>query len=151
MGTAMHPSVRFVYFGCTDLPAMRRFYSDLIGLNEIYHAEGVDGSIAYDCDGFQFTILATESASEANGGWSRQPGWNGGTRARASWSVVCSVVTFPAAVRRLLDAGVPTYYEEPKWHGYWGFPVMDPMGNTVELSLPLDEKPDSTEWSWDES
>lgn len=28
----------------------------------------------------------------------------------------------------------PTWSSEPVWVGYWSFPVLDPMGNTVEVS-----------------
>jgi catechol 2,3-dioxygenase-like lactoylglutathione lyase family enzyme len=143
-----NPSVRFVYFGCTDLAAMRHFYTELVGLRETYHADGPDGSLAYDCDGLQFTIMVTEQPTANEADWSKQPGWGGGLGARASWSVVCSAATFPVVVRRLIDAGVSTYYEKPRWHGYWGFPVKDPMGNTVEVTLPLEEPPAETEWAW---
>ena len=33
------PGVKFLYVPCSDLAAMRRFYTDLVGLDEVYHSE----------------------------------------------------------------------------------------------------------------
>ena len=51
--------VRFIYIPCSEQPAMRRFYTNLLGLDEIYHSEE-DRSVVYDCDGLQFSIYETE-------------------------------------------------------------------------------------------
>jgi hypothetical protein len=36
---------------------------------------------------------------------------------------------------RLREAGVRAFNEKPEWrrNSYWGYSVMDPMGNTVEV------------------
>ena len=124
--------VRFIYIPCSELPAMRRFYTDLVGLDEVYHSEE-DRSVAYDCDGLQFSIFETELAVPSIG-WATQPGWAGGTSALASWSVHLDDEPFHAAVARLQAAGVESFHEAPQWVNYWSFPVTDPMGNTVELT-----------------
>lgn len=130
----MKPSLRFLYVFCNDLASMRRFYSDLIGLEEIYH-DSV--SLAYKCDELQFTIFQTEQRLHASNQWGMQPGWDGGTQPGISWSIQCSE-TFSAAVDRLREAGVSSYYPVPQWFGYWSFPVKDPAGNTVEITCPED-------------
>jgi len=124
---------------------MRRFYSNLLGLNEIHFSEETDGAVAYDCDGLQFTILSDKSMPIDDLGWARQPGWSGGKSTAISWSVVLTRKGFRDAVNKLLDAKVETYYDRPKWQNYWSFPVKDPMGNTVEVVLDSGEP-----LNWDE-
>jgi catechol 2,3-dioxygenase-like lactoylglutathione lyase family enzyme len=131
-------SLRFLYLPCRDLEAMRRFYTDLVGLTETYHAPGPEGGLAYACDRLQLTFFAAPDAAPNAAGWHRQPGWAGGTVAGASWSIVADdEAAFRAAAARLTEAGVPRHAEHPRWVGYWSFPVRDPMGNTVELTLPV--------------
>ena len=126
------PGVKFVYLHCSDLAAMRRFYTELVGLDEIYHSDD-DRTVAYDCDGLQFTITEHPEATAA-AGWARQPGWGGGATTAPSWSVSLTGDTFRPAIDRLIAAGVPSFDPEPVWREYWSFPVRDPMGNTVEIT-----------------
>lgn len=134
----MPPGVKFIYLFCTDLAAMRHFYGVLLGLQEIYFS-ATEGSVAYNCDGLQFTIFEREEAARAPEGWAWQPGWREGTVAQIGWSVVLTEEGFDTAVDRLREVGVATYYDEPQWHGYWSFPVKDPMGNTVEVVYAPEE------------
>ena len=140
------PGVKFIYLFCQDLDAMRHFYSQILGLNEIYFAEGPEASVAYNCDDLQFTIMQNPEAQRAPPGWAWQPGWQAGTSTAVSWSVVLTAETFGRAVQRLLDAGVESYHDQPAWKFYWSFPVKDPMGNTVEVVWAPEEEPDVKEW-----
>ncbi len=139
------PGVRFLYVPAIDLDAMRDFYSDVLGLNEIWFKPGQ--GVAYDCDGFQFAIFFDPGDNTVLGEWATQPGWKGDTVGSISWSVVLSESGYRTAVDRLTASpDVPTMLREPQWVGYWSFPVRDPMGNTVELSWP-DTAPSSPRWS----
>jgi catechol 2,3-dioxygenase-like lactoylglutathione lyase family enzyme len=141
-------SLRFLYIFGNDVDAMRRFYSDVLGLKEIYYASGADGGLAYDCDGLQFTIFPAQSILPTPTEWHKQPGWQGGTLPAASWSIVSeSEDAFAATLNRLIEAQVPAFFDSPQWVGYWSFPIKDPMGNTVELTLPMDSKPREKVWS----
>lgn len=140
-------NLRFLYVFADDLDAMRTFYSDLIGLDEFFHAAGADGGLGYRCDRLQFTILPDPDAVRADAAWHRQPGWEGGTLLTPSWSIESeSREAFAAAVDRLRAAGVPLLHDQPRWVGYWSFPVRDPMGNTVELTLPAPDGPADRTW-----
>lgn len=132
------PGVRFLYLYCNDLTAMRHFYSELLGLNEIYYAAEPEPAVAYDCDGLQFTIFFDAAVQPQAAEWSRQPGWSGGTQPHLSWSIVLQADQFAAAVDRLKNAGVAAFYQAPQWHNYWSFPVQDPMGYTVEIVAASD-------------
>ncbi len=146
MGSTDRPQagVKFLSLPALDLGAMREFYTDRIGLHEIYHSDA-DRTLAYDCDGLQFTILESPDAEPAGDGWATQPGWRGETQPAVSWSVVLDEPAYRRAVATLRAADVPRLHDEPVWVEYWSFVVRDPMGNTVELSLPIDE-PADTEW-----
>jgi len=135
------PGVKFLYLFCDDLQAMRHFYSYLLGLNEIYYSEEPDGTVAYDCDGLQFTIIFNAAAQKAPSGWGWQPGWQTGNRPIISWSIVLTEGAFQTAVQNLKGAGVNAFYEAPQWQNYWSFPVKDPMGNTVEIVLTSEKEP----------
>jgi catechol 2,3-dioxygenase-like lactoylglutathione lyase family enzyme len=142
-----HFSLRFLYVFCHDLASMRHFYSELIGLQEVYYAPGDDGGLAYTCDGLQFTIFPTSDSLSVPAAWHQQPGWQGGTLPEPSWSITCeSDMAFRAALQRLGEAQVSSFFDQPQWLGYWSFPVKDPMGNTVELTLPVSGEPQTTTW-----
>lgn len=137
--------VRFLYLPASDLEAMRHFYSELLGLDEIWFT--ADQGVAYDCDGLQFTILQEPEAEPVQPAWATQPGWLGDTVGAISWSVVLSESGYRSAVDRLVTSpDITRLHGAPQWVGYWSFPVRDPMGNTVELSWP-EITPSSTTWT----
>ena len=141
---ACPPGVQFIYLFCNDLEAMRHFYTDLLGLHEIYFSEGQ--SVAYDCGGLQFTIMFDPDVEVAPEGWGWQPGWQEGRNSVVSWSVVLEEEGFKTAVTKLMLTGVDAFYDKPQWKNYWSFPVKDPMGNTTEIVCPLDAQPENIEW-----
>lgn len=132
----MGANVRFLYLHCRDLDTVRHFYSELVGLSEVYFSPGE--AVAYRCDQLQFTVLQSDRPLPAVSGWAAQPGWEGGTSAYPSWSVECNRAALDGAVQRLRASGVLAQHEAPVWVGYWSFPVRDPMGWTVELTCPAD-------------
>lgn len=125
---------------------MRHFYTDLIGLDEVYFEGGDEGSVAYDCDGLQFTVIVDDSATATEVHWARQPGWQGGTLPAISWSITVPEADYASVVARLADSGVRTRHDSPKWLNYWSFPVQDPMGNTVEVVCSPEAAPSGGEW-----
>ncbi|MDQ3460888.1 MAG: hypothetical protein M3498_16590 [Deinococcota bacterium] len=96
-------------------------------------------AVAYRCDRLQFTVFRTDQALPSPGGWAKQPGWHGGTVPAISWSVELEPKAFKEAWMKMKDEGVASFYDSPKWLGYWSYPVYDPMGHTVELSCPTDD------------
>ena len=142
----LQPGVKFIYLFCNDVAAMRHFYTDLVGLKETHFADGPEGGVTYDCDGLQFTIFGEKSKLPVTDAWAWQPGWGAGDSPTISWSVVLTEDAYGLAVQRLIDANVPRFDAKPQWRGYWSFPTQDPMGNTVEIVLPLDEEPARTAW-----
>jgi catechol 2,3-dioxygenase-like lactoylglutathione lyase family enzyme len=134
----------FIYLYTEDLREMRRFYGVLIGLKEVFFAPSQ--ALAYDFGAIQLTLFNSKSPLTPIAEWARQPGWAGGRANIVSWSLQLAAPQFRAAVARLRGAAVPCFHDKPQWVGYWSFPVRDPNGHTVELSLPTTEEPENKEW-----
>lgn len=66
--------------------------------------------------------------------FSNQLGWEGGTAHRTSWSIKCSGEEFMDIVECAQKSGVKSFYPEPKWVGYWSYPILDPMNETIEIT-----------------
>lgn len=136
----MNASVRFLYLYCNNLAAVRHFYTDLLQMKETFFAAGE--ALAYSCDHLQFTVFQTDQKLPVTKDWAMQPGWEGGTQTRVSWSVECNEEAFKTAFTRLKEEGIASFHDSPKWVGYWSYPVRDPMGHTVELTCPDGEPND---------
>lgn len=122
---------------------MQRFYGEILGLSEIYAS---DQQVAYDCDGFQLSILAAPDADPGPEAWATQPGWEGDTVPMVSWSVQLGEAEFVRAIHAVRLSTSRTLHDSPQWVGYWSFPVRDPMGNTVEITWPPPKTPRSARW-----
>ena len=139
----------FIYNHCNDVEVMRKFYSGLIGLEEFaFHNDEQWGWLCYKTGGLELMFFRTEEEILVQEQWAVQPGWEGGTFEGTSWSILVPEKLFAAAVERLRSVGVKCFAGKPMWlqDCYWGFPVKDPMGNTVEVYSTPKEKPASTEW-----
>lgn len=71
--------------------------------------------------------------------WSTQLGWEGGLVAEPSWGFEFGLNDFRRVVEAALAEGVASRFPEPRWVGYWSFPIRDPMGNTVEITAVENE------------
>lgn len=136
----------FLYTRSNDIAASRRFYTDLVGLEQVWDQPD---SIAYGIDDAVQLSVDHDPEASAAPDWSFQPGWGFGLNidpvprhAPASWSIALSPERFTGAVGRLQRAGIEALRREPFWVGYWSFVVRDPMGQTVELSDPFSGGPD---------
>lgn len=132
----------FTYLFCDDLQAMKRFYSGVLGLTQIWED---DGSIAYDIAGHQLAITFDEGFRRPAGGFARQPGWQGGSEPRTSWSLECDAADYKQIVANVNDAEAApgdrtvSFWREPRWVGYWSLPLLDPMGNTIEVTCSAED------------
>lgn len=122
----------FLYLHSADLEWARDFYTNVLGLNEIYFSDK-EQSVGYQVGSVQITISQHAGAGHAEG-WSSQLGWVGGTSSHPSWGFHLESEPFREAVERSRRRRAEVYRAEPLWIGYWSFPVKDPMGNTVEIS-----------------
>ena len=129
----------FTYIHCNDLDKMKTFYSDVLGLNCIWQSEE---TLAYQIGDHQLSIRLQPAMNTPEQEFSIQEGWEGGTSVRPSWSLECDQDSFSSIIKRAIENGIPSSFPEPKWVGYWSFPILDPMNNTIEITCPdkdLDE------------
>ena len=124
----------FLYLHCGDLELARSFYSGVLGLTEIYFS-AEDGTVGYRVGDLQISIATHGDPLHADG-WSKQLGWEGGSTPMPSWGVEYGAREFRRAVAAARVADVDTFLSEPRWVGYWSYPVKDPMGNTLEITTP---------------
>ena len=141
------PRISYIYNFCSDLKAIRQFYSECIGLPEgLYKPEY--GCISYKMPGMEFMFWQTDDVPARPSGFAAQPGGGGGELPVTSWTVAVPEKEFAAAVSRLRKMGYESKAEQPVWlqDCYWAFVVRDPAGNTVELSTVPSTRPESTVW-----
>ena len=139
--------IGFIYYYCNDLAEMRRFYTDLLGMKEVAYDEEY-GYLRYKTAGIQVVFFKATEEVRIPDGFAEQPGWEGGTLEIPSWAVNVAEEEYPKTVKRLQNAGVKPFTPDPVWvhDSYWSFAVLDPMGNTIEVTMVPAIKPDNTEW-----
>jgi len=143
-------NIRYLFVMVNDVDAMKKFYTDLVGMQEISYRNEEDWAwLVYQSEGFQFMMFRSHEPMPVNEKWTWQPGYDGGEIDGISWSILVPEEDFADTVKRLKDAGVPEFQEKPEWRqdSYWGFAVKDPMGHTVEIWTTPKESPASTDWS----
>lgn len=126
----------FTYLVCNDLHAMKSFYSEILRLEQIWEDAT---ALAYRIGDHQLSVLLDERVVRPEPDFAVQPGWSGGTAPRTSWSLECDAPDFVQIVAAAKAAGVATYRSEPSWVGYWSFPLLDPMHNTLEVTCTVAE------------
>ncbi|GEN49416.1 VOC family protein [Alkalibacterium pelagium] len=121
----------FTYIYTDNIKEMKKFYTSLLGLDLIWDETD---SIAFKIGSHQFSIIYHESFEIPSAHFAMQPGWEGGTYPRTSWSLDYDSTNFIKVIRQLSANGVRSYYAAPQWNGYWSYPVLDPMNNTIEVT-----------------
>jgi catechol 2,3-dioxygenase-like lactoylglutathione lyase family enzyme len=121
----------FTYMFCNDLERMKWFYTEILHLNLIWDSKK---SIAFKIGEHQLSIDFNEDFDPSTPVFAIQPGWEGGTVPRTGWSLECDKENFNEVVHSVISNDITKYYNEPKWKGYWSFPILDPMNNTIEIT-----------------
>lgn len=127
-------TVSTIFFWCNDVPQMRSFYSDLLGLKEIFSGEE---AISYDLNGAQMFFLKSPDLLPEVKEWAAQPGYEVGAALVPSFIVEVPHDRFDEMVTNLKEGGVDSFHPEPtEFQRNRQFWVKDPMGNTVEIHDP---------------
>lgn len=137
-------TLRFLFLVCNDVKAMRRFYVDLLGMQEANFMDTPEfGWLAVECGGVQMMWFRADAPQAVPTAFTMQPGWMGGTLEGTSWAIAVPEARWAETCQRLRAAGVPHFRPEPEWRqdSYWGLSVLDPMGTTVEVYTMPKEKP----------
>ncbi|HXK52169.1 MAG TPA: VOC family protein [Caldisericia bacterium] len=126
----------FLYFFANDLPSMRHFYTDILGLNECnYFEDSQFGWLCYQMESFQMMWFRSSTKIPILNDWADQPGYSKGILEVPSWSIQMNETQFQDTINTIKEEGYPIFQDAPELRqdSYWGFTVRDPMGNTVEL------------------
>lgn len=121
---------------CNDLEKMKEFYSSILKLDLIWESAK---DIAFKINDHQLSITFDKKYRSPSLDFSIQPGWVGGSAPRISWSIECDQEDFIQIVRNAKKKGIPSYYERPNWKGYWSFPILDPMNQTIEITCTKED------------
>ncbi|MCP4230638.1 MAG: VOC family protein [bacterium] len=140
-------NIRFLYNYCNDLAEMRNFYTELLGMKETAFNEEWN-FLCYQTEGMDFMFFGNDEEIPVRTEFADQPGWMGGELPITSWTLDIPEEEYAETIARLKAAGVSSSGENPHWEqdSYWCFPVLDPMGNTVEITTVPKDKPADTEW-----
>lgn len=127
--------VSTIFFWCNDVAAMRHFYTNLIGLEEIYAG---DEAISYKLGPLQMFFLKAKNTVPEQLEWAVQPAFTWerqeGTAFVPSWVVEVPPSAFETTLQRMESDGVKPYTDPVvREDGHKQFFVMDPMGHTVEI------------------
>lgn len=152
-GDAPKPTIhiRFLYRHCNDIPAMRAFYTDGLGMLEVSHRDDEDeGWLVYQSEGLQLIIIRQGTPVEALEDFAAQPGDGGGPSLRSSIGIEFPEATFADVYRRIAATDAPRMSDAPTWRQncYWGWTVNDPVGETVELYCHPSERPAEETPTW---
>jgi catechol 2,3-dioxygenase-like lactoylglutathione lyase family enzyme len=143
-------NVKFIFSMCNDVVAMRHFYTELLGMQEQAFFNQKDFSyISYICrDGLYLMFFYSGKETPKHTEWAWQPGYDGGSLHIMSLAIEIPEGDFANTVERLKKENVKIFSDTPDWrqNSYWGFTIMDPQGNTLELFTMPKEKPSSTTW-----
>lgn len=125
-----------IAFWVSDFDAMRKFYSDVVGVPEAGTGEKPRRWVFYNHEGFSFSLLKSDDLVPERKGWTRCP-MPGSTGENWRPYVTFYVSDLRAVINRCKAAGVVVRTEEPFTLGQ-GFgesiEVMDPDGNAVALT-----------------
>ena len=135
---------------CDDLPAMRSFYVQQLGLKESWFHDASDFGLLC-CKGSAFGLMVWRSPTPLPKAkdWAAQSSPDGKGSQTPSFSFAfADEVAYRAMLGRLKQAGVTTSAPVPAWadNSFWQLYARDPMGNTVELFWAPSGKPASTIW-----
>lgn len=130
--TAPHHSTLYVY--CNDIPAMRHFYTNLIGLEESFF-DAEHGWLTYNSGALQIVYMKAESSRPVSEAWAKNPGYRGsGSDEAPSWVLTVAPDQFDVILARLKADGAPLLGEpqEPQ-PGHRQIMTRDPMGTSLEV------------------
>lgn len=130
------PSLSTVFFWCRNVQDMRKFYSDVLGMQEIYSG---DDAVSYRVGDLQWFFLKASGRVDVLDEWASQPGYTVGKAEVPSWIVEVEPERFEEIVEDLKSRGVESLGDPREFKGHKQFWIRDPMGTTIEIHGPPKE------------
>jgi catechol 2,3-dioxygenase-like lactoylglutathione lyase family enzyme len=130
--------VHTLFRWCNDVAALRRFYSDVLQLDETFYRDDEKyGWLTYQVGGVQLVFMRASQPMPLMSDWAKQPGYGGGSlEVDSLLLVVDDTATLEAYIARLQAANIPLSDQADASRQCV---VRDPMGWTVEIALDMDK------------
>ncbi len=123
-----------LYVYCNDIAAVQKFYTEIIGMDEVYYDAG-QGALTYNSGGLYIVFMKATSLRPENDQWAKNPGYKGsGEDESPSWVITVPAAVFDTIHQRLKDADAPLLddVQEPQ-PGHRQILTRDPMGMSIEI------------------
>lgn len=105
--------------------------------NEVIYKNNDDEKyLVYQSGNIQIMWLENSEPQPINEDWSVQPGYLSGPAEYNSYAIYYSENKFISIVKKLKQSKIKMLKNQSELRqnkDYWGFTIMDPMGNTIEL------------------
>ncbi|HVE93071.1 MAG TPA: VOC family protein [Actinomycetota bacterium] len=124
--------VNTIFTWCNDIESMRRFYTDLLGLQETFY-DAERGWLSHQVQDTLLVFTRAPSELPVIDEWPMTPAREGGRVYASSWVLEVGPDEFDAVVEKLSGAGVECWGPPADRSGGRDFFVRDPMGTTVEV------------------
>lgn len=125
-----------IFWYCNDVEPMRRFYTDLLELEETFYKNDDEaGWLTYASGALQIVFMRAP-ALPVTDDWGRQPSYAEGVLNVPSWVIEVPMAKFDAIIERINAASdIITLEDTPRSPraGHRSFWVRDPMGTTIEI------------------
>ncbi|HEX9744333.1 MAG TPA: VOC family protein [bacterium] len=140
MSIAPELRMDWINFACNDLQEMHDFYTGLLGFEEEWWVDDqYFGMLVYDMGGINVAFYRADQDLEVNDAFAHGPAYGAGPYHGYSVSITVPEEYMPELVNILKAADVPALFDEPtEVFGGVAYPVLDPMGLTVELYYPVE-------------
>lgn len=116
---------------------MKYFYDEILGLDKVWDEENV---IAFDIAGHPLSVTYDVNYLLPTPQFSIQPGRQGGTEPRTSWSFEYGTDNYWQIIEKIFKINYLSYFTEPKWLGYGSYPALDSINNTIELTCKQEKE-----------
>ena len=135
-----------IFLYCNDVVPIRRFYTDLIKLEETFYRNDDEvGWLTYQSGTLQIVFTRVESHIPVIEDWGLQPSYKEGKLEIPSWVIQVAYEDFDATIERLKAADDVVRLEDSVREarpGHQSFWVRDPMGTTIEVYAVDEESED---------
>lgn len=153
-GELMKVQFGFVYNYCNDVNAIRQFYGELLGMEEVSFKNEDDSHwnwVIYKSGEVQFLFFQLDQPAPTVDGWAMLPGpGQGDLLPTASYSVTgLDEAKFKQVYQSSKEMKIKANPEVPTWRqdSYWGLTLKDPSGRTIEVCWEPQGKPSETTWT----
>lgn len=130
----MGAKLNTVFEWCNDIAAMRRFYTDAVGLAEMHARDEPEvGVVVYQAGDTQIVITRSSEPKPVLSQWTQTWGFDEGVLQEPAWVIEVEWGSFFHIVDRVRGLGLPIQGDVRDDEKLRQLLVRDPMGRTVSV------------------